>query len=750
MKSPCKKTRSLLIGSISQERLGGLMDNAIYRVLSIGIFFLATLVSCRTNFQKINTAIQENDLDRLKRLLEDGVDANTKSTEVGDGAGTTPLMVVASSGNLEAANILLQARANANASTDRGRTALMLAVENHQPRLVKLLIGSGANLNAVADTGESALTAAVDCKDKQMVALLLNAGANPNVPSDRSFKKLPVVKAHDNDSLEILDILLEKADPDISLKQDDNMTILMFAAKEGKTKLVRKLLEHGANARATDNSGLTALQSASKSGKEESVKMLLAHLCVNKIEDVRGAAEAVREAIPHASKSCIPILSERLEKLNAQIKREEDRVADEKRTAAEKKRKADEKLDNICKALRSLSHRTDSNVGDTADAIFPEEMVTTFLESKEEKPPAGYVPDYSKYRCIVHLASNNSIGHSVDKYGKVKLPMYLFVQSGKDPVSRRERCISYAVDLFNHGPTETALGKPGTRITFKGNALHPFSPVPWIRVWQGSIDVDPTFGLIINEETPKMERNYVYEMARGEIQKARAAIDGGADINEKTTDGITALQVAAQLGDMELVNALLDKKADPNIRNDRGMTALLVAAEAGQHAVVEKLIESGATIEDRDSGGFTPLMLAVASGSKETVEVLIRKGADVNHAGRDGRTALFIAVLADNEKSALPLLEAGTKTEARMQPGNVTPLIGAVLTGAKNCVGLLLDHGADPGAKADDGLTAQRAAQVVDRKDIESLILSHLASVRKKGQAKSIPLKKAAVPNKKE
>jgi ankyrin repeat protein len=67
----------------------------------------------------------------------------------------------------------------------------------------------------------------------------------------------------------------------------------------------------------------------------------------------------------------------------------------------------------------------------------------------------------------------------------------------------------------------------------------------------------------------------VESMQRDEALRAVAA---GADVNERSVDGTTALQWAAYNGDLELVKLLIAHGADPKARNDYGMTAIAAAA----------------------------------------------------------------------------------------------------------------------------------------------------------------------------
>jgi ankyrin repeat protein len=79
----------------------------------------------------------------IEALLKAGASPNAAY-----GAGETPLMIAARTGNLEAVKVLLAHSADVNAAEEsRGYTPLMMAsVENH-PDVVKFLLDRGANVN---------------------------------------------------------------------------------------------------------------------------------------------------------------------------------------------------------------------------------------------------------------------------------------------------------------------------------------------------------------------------------------------------------------------------------------------------------------------------------------------------------------------------------------------------------------------------------------------------------------------------
>jgi ankyrin repeat protein len=120
-----------------------------------------------------------------------------------------------------------------------------------------------------------------------------------------------------------------------------------------------------------------------------------------------------------------------------------------------------------------------------------------------------------------------------------------------------------------------------------------------------------------------------------------------------STDGFTALHLAAFFGHEEAVELLLERGAevDAVARNRDLQVAPLHSAAAGAHAkIVAILLEHGAEPNARQGGGFTPLHSAAQNGDRESVEALLESGADPSLANDEGRTPADLARTAGHDE----------------------------------------------------------------------------------------------------
>uniref|UniRef100_L2FIF8 Ankyrin epithelial n=1 Tax=Colletotrichum fructicola (strain Nara gc5) TaxID=1213859 RepID=L2FIF8_COLFN len=107
---------------------------------------------------------------------------------------------------------------------------------------------------------------------------------------------------------------------------------------------------------------------------------------------------------------------------------------------------------------------------------------------------------------------------------------------------------------------------------------------------------------------------------------------------------VKALHIAT-IGSAETVAYLLDQgyATDLDITTSNGTTALHIAAILGQHDSISLLISRGANIDAQDQGGFTPLHASIYHSNDSTTALLLKMGAK-HLKSKNGKTPLDIAI----------------------------------------------------------------------------------------------------------
>jgi ankyrin repeat protein len=129
------------------------------------------------------------------------------------------------------------------------------------------------------------------------------------------------------------------------------------------------------------------------------------------------------------------------------------------------------------------------------------------------------------------------------------------------------------------------------------------------------------------------------------------------------------------------------------------VTRMVAALRGGDLQAFKKVLRADPNIANvKASGGATPLMYAALYGDSDSVRLILRSGGDPNLRNDAGATALMWSV-GDLEKTRL-LLDRAADANARSDDGRTPLLIAAGRFGSGAVVKLLLDHGANPSAKA--------------------------------------------------
>ena len=147
-----------------------------------------------------------------------------------------------------------------------------------------------------------------------------------------------------------------------------------------------------------------------------------------------------------------------------------------------------------------------------------------------------------------------------------------------------------------------------------------------------------------NTPDPKGMHGLFLAMREPSPKVAEVLIDfPKTDVEWQSSDGETALMIAALKGQLPEARRLIARGADVN---KTGWTPLHYAASGGHLDMIRLLLEHHAYIDAESPNGSTPLMLAAKYGSREAVKLLLDEGADPRLKNQLGLTAIDFAYQA--------------------------------------------------------------------------------------------------------
>ena len=162
-----------------------------------------------------------------------------------------------------------------------------------------------------------------------------------------------------------------------------------------------------------------------------------------------------------------------------------------------------------------------------------------------------------------------------------------------------------------------------------------------------------------------------------------------------------------------VVGNLIYRGMDPNTPTEKGEPALVFAVRSGAPKTVAYLLKQpGIQIDATNMADETALMLAANANDLASANLLIEAGASVN---RPNWTPLHYAASKGHTAMMRLLIENDAYVDAE-SPNGTTPLMMAAYYASPNAVKLMLEEGADPLLKNQDGQTALDMALVKDKK----------------------------------
>uniref|UniRef100_A0A8C1L3G4 SH3 and multiple ankyrin repeat domains 2b n=1 Tax=Cyprinus carpio TaxID=7962 RepID=A0A8C1L3G4_CYPCA len=146
--------------------------------------------------------------------------------------------------------------------------------------------------------------------------------------------------------------------------------------------------------------------------------------------------------------------------------------------------------------------------------------------------------------------------------------------------------------------------------------------------------------------------------------------NGGAHLDFRSRDGMTALHKAARAKNQIALKTMLDLGASPDYKDRQSLTPLYhTVTVGGDPSCCEVLLRAHASVGCHDENGWHEIHQACRYGHIQHLEHLLFYGADMHVENASGNTALHICALYKQEKCARVLLVRGASKDVKNYRG---------------------------------------------------------------------------------
>ena len=188
----------------------------------------------------LREAVLASDDEGVRKALSEGADINARLEKK---RGRSALIAAAEKGDQELVELLLEAGADIEIATKRGRRALHRSIYGNVD-VMRVLLEADADVNAADKRGNRTLNLASYENFPAMVERLIGAGADVNVRNERT--NTPLHHAAEKGSIDAIHLLIA-AGANLQAKNKRGNTPLMVAQDQGQEEAAKVLKQAGAN-----------------------------------------------------------------------------------------------------------------------------------------------------------------------------------------------------------------------------------------------------------------------------------------------------------------------------------------------------------------------------------------------------------------------------------------------------------------------------------------------------------------------
>ena len=557
-----------------------------------------------------------------------------------------------------------------------------------------------------------------------------------------------IVPPEKNEPDIILDLLLERSDLDVNLMNYSDLSPLYYACRQTTARIVRKLLEKGADPYVLyGKKGNTLLHEACDNNKMQVIPLLVTFGV-----DVNEANALSQTPLHIVCKKQYPEIIQYLLQNGADpMRQDKDGNTPLHLLVKETKPQTIDCIDLL------LDNGADINaVNDLQRTPFFVCAQTTDNQFRNRNGILlNHLLEKGAYADTSDINQNNPLYHAVEDDDLERVNLLL--KAGVDPNCRNRNNISpYKLALQkNRRSIISRIEKSQVKITADPDDLDAAFLEACANGKRGVAEMLFKSGNIDITYVDDSGRTPLHYIAKaGMIALAGYVLDKGVDINYTDKYEQTALHIATAFRQKEMAKLLLARGANGAIRDDKGLLPIHYIAQSGQSDLLKAMQHSGYDLEaatDRvdtplhiaafhrakenvrvlleaevapdpqNNLGITPLQLAVQSSQKEIVKLLVEHGSDISRTDTDGDAPIHWASGRGNKEMVRQLLELGADINA-LNNRHQTALHIAIIRRDKNLVNYLLESGADLEIKTAEGNSCIDLAVTSGQKELIELI----------------------------
>ncbi len=526
---------------------------------------------------KLIDAVRDQDWSLVGDLLKDrDTDVNAREAD-----GATALAHAVYRDHVESVKALLDAGADPDLANDYGITPMNLAMENRSLSMVKLLLGAGADPNAANWSGETLLMTAARTGFADAMEVLLDAGADVNAQDPRRHQTAlmwAISFGYPEGAKTLVEHGADVNAKTIRLNEDftplqlegyegsvvhsvpmGGYTPLLFAARTGNMEMSKLLLDNGANVNVVSETDGSPLLMAASQGYEDLALYFLEQGADPNVTDDNGMTP-----LHYTMRTGIKAL-------HGQYTTEKDMVCNY----------GGENF--LCRPYETLNQEQLDYLGSPESEVY---VVKPKIYDRS-KPLPG--PNMLKLAAAL-------IDAGADPNAKMKYPPAA-LRLERNPWFSMNNATPFflaaasqdldAVSILLEEGAEPIMQTEMPRDLFAVQAENPMednSVVGNANTLMAAVGMGRRSDLTLDEEDRAVEI-------------VKILISQGADVNEATESGWTALHAAAFLGSDKLVRLLVEEGADIDAQTACGRTPISLALADSTAGMLDRTLPRLETVE---------------------------------------------------------------------------------------------------------------------------------------------------------